>query len=131
MSAIFSFTSQDKKGEGAYQVVVCELGNVTRLNAQVLEGLGLGINHLVDELSLNLVSGESMPPEHLVHDAGNRLEDCLGDVDVSSLLVDFGIHHGCDLAHAVLLGAVELKRLTSGGVIVEDLLKGGTNINGL
>lgn len=93
----------------AYQVVVCELGNVTRLNIQILECLGLGVDDLVQVLALNKILREGVPPEQSVHDLGDRLHDGLGDVDVGSLLEDFLVNHGSNLSHGVLLGAIKLK----------------------
>lgn len=93
----------------AYEVVVCELGNVTRLDIQILECLGLGIDDLVQVLALDKILREGVPPEQLVHDLGDRLQDGLGDVDVGSLLEDFLVNHGSNLSHGVLLGAVKLK----------------------
>lgn len=40
---------------GTYQVVVGEVDNVTRLNTEILKGLGLRVNDLVQVLSLNLI----------------------------------------------------------------------------
>lgn len=104
-----------------YQVVVGKVGNVTRLNAEVLEGLCLRVNDLVNKFALNFVSRHAVPPERLVENPGNRLQHSLGDVDVSPLLKNLLVHHGRNLCHAVLLGAVQFKRLTCGGVVVEHL----------
>ena len=114
-----------------HQVVVCELFDVTRLDTQILECLGLGINNLIHELTLHQVGRESVPPEHLVQDSGDGLHESLGDIDMSPLLEDFYVHHGGNLGHSILLGAIELKGLADSRLVVEDLLKGSTNIDRL
>lgn len=72
-----------------------------------------------------------MPPENLVENLGDRLEDGLGDVEVTSLLVNLLVDHVGDLLHGVLLRSVELKSLSGRAVVVEDLLEGGTDIDRL
>lgn len=56
-----------------YQVLECEVGNVTRLNVKILESLRLGIDDLIDEFSHNLIAASCGPPESLVQDVGNWL----------------------------------------------------------
>ena len=45
-----------------YQVVVCEIHDIARLDAEVLEGLGLRVNHLVKELALD--APDVAPPKN-------------------------------------------------------------------
>lgn len=113
----------------AYQVVIGEVGNVTRLNAEVLEGLGFRIDDLIHEFSLDLICRHCVPPESLVENLSNGLQHRLGDIEMSALLEDFLVNKVCNLSHAVLLRSVELKGLSSGGVIIEHLLKSGTDID--
>lgn len=114
-----------------YQVVVGEVGDIDGLHAEILERLGLRVNDLVHELTLNLIGGQGVPPEGLVQDTSDGLENGLGNVDVSTLLEDFLVHKLSDLGHAVLLRSVQLVGLASSGVVVKQLLESGTNINGL
>lgn len=111
--------------------MISEVGNVTRLNSEVLEGLCLRIDDLVEEFSLNLVSRHGMPPESFVENASHGLQYSLGDIDVSPLLEDFLINHLRNLGHSILLGAVKLESLTSGRVIVEHLFQTCTDVDGL
>lgn len=108
---------------------VRQIGNL--VHAEILEGLGLGVDLLVDELALHLVGGHGVPPEVLVEVVGEGLENGLGDVDVSALLDDFTVHQLGDLRGGVVLGTVELESLTNRAVIVQHLLEGSTDVNGL
>jgi hypothetical protein len=45
-----------------YQVLVCEVRNVGRFDVQVFESLGILVDELVKELSLNLVFAANRPP---------------------------------------------------------------------
>lgn len=112
-----------------HQIVVGEVDNVTRLDAEVLKRLGLGIDDLVQELSLDLISRHSVPPKHLVQQLSDRLQDSLRHVEVSSLLVNLLVNHDRNLLHAVLLRTVKLEGLSCSGVVKEDLLKSSTDIN--
>lgn len=107
---------------------VLQLG---RLNTQVLEGLGRGIDLLVDELALNLVRRPDVPPQQLVHVVRERLQQGLGHVDVAAALDDLAVHQLGDLGHRVVLGAVQLEGLTRGRVVVQHVLQSGSDINGL
>lgn len=109
--------------------MICEISDVTRLNVEILECLGRRVNDLVVELALNLVGRHGVPPQEAVQNASQRLENSLGKIDVTALLVNLSIDHNGDLCQAVLLGAVELEGLTSRRVIVKHLLESGTNIN--
>lgn len=111
--------------------MVCEVGNVTRLDVKVLEGLGRGVNDLIVELTLNLIGRHGVPPEEAVQDASQRLENSLGKINVATLLVDLPVDHDGDLRQAVLLGTVQLKCLTCRRVIVQHLLESSTNVDGL
>lgn len=115
----------------AYQIVVGEVGDIRRLHAEILEGLGLGVDHLIHKLTLDLVGREGVPPEIAVEKTSDGLQEGLGNVDVSSLLEDLLVNHGSNLGQAVLLGSVELKGLTSGTVIVENSLQSSANIDRL
>lgn len=97
-----------------YQVMVGEVSNVTGLNAQIPESLGLRVDVLVQELTLYLIGSDGSEIEELVEQLGDGFQDSLGDVDVAALLVDFLVNHLGDLTHAVLLGAVELEGLSGG-----------------
>lgn len=114
-----------------YQIVIDVVANLTRLNAKVLEGLCSLINNLVVELTLNLISRANGPPKNLVEQSSHGLQDGLGDVNVSPLLEDFPVNQLRDFSCRVVLGAVELKGLGYGVVIVEDLLQSLANIDNL
>lgn len=102
-----------------------------RLNVEVLERLGVGVDHLVDELTLHLVGGDGGPPEELVQVVRQRLEDGLGHVDVTAVLDDFAVDQLGNLGGGVVLGAVQLEGLTDGAVVVQHALQSSTDINGL
>lgn len=106
--------------------VVC---NVNGLDAQVLEGLGGGVDVLVEELADNLVLAGNWPPEELVEEVGKRLHELSGDVDVASRLEDFTVNHFLELGQLVLLGAVKLVGLAGSGVVVQHLLEGLANVD--
>jgi hypothetical protein len=106
----------------------CELG---WFNSKILEGLGSWIDFLVNELALNLVGGENGPPESLVQEAGCRLENTLGEVDVAAVLDDFLINQLGDLCCRVVGWAVQLVGLGCGAVILEHDLQRLTHINSL
>lgn len=111
--------------------MVGEVGDICRLEAEVLEGLGLRIDDLVVELTLNLIGRHDGPPKGLVQDTGDRLEDLLGHIHVAPPLVDFAVNHLGDLSGSVGLGTVELKSLRSSVVVPEHLFKSLANINHL
>lgn len=116
----------------ALQVVEGQVGQIGGLlHAQVLEGLGCRVNHLVHELALHLIGGQGVPPQELVHVVGEGLEDGLGDVDVTALLDDFTVDQLGDLGGGVVLGTVQLEGLAGGAVIVQHTLQSGTDIDGL
>lgn len=50
---------------------------------------------------------------------------------MTSGLEDFALDELLDLGHRVLLGAVELVGLASGAVVLQHLLKCGTDVNGM
>jgi hypothetical protein len=101
------------------------------LHAQVLEGLGFWVDHLVDELTLDLVGRQGVPPQVLVDVVSEGLEEGLGDVDVAALLDDFAVDQLGNLGSGVVLGAVQLVCLTRGAVVMQHALEGGTDIDGL
>lgn len=108
---------------------VRQVGNL--VHAEILEGLGRGVDLLVNELALDLVGGHGVPPEVFVEVVGEGLEEGLGNVNVGALLDDFTVDQLGNLRGGVVLGTVELEGLTNGAVIVQHLLKGGTDVNGL
>lgn len=113
----------------AYQVLVGEVGDVARLDAEVLEGLRVLVNDLVVELALNLVGGAEGPPQSPVQDTKKGLHHGFGQVDVTALLDDLTVDKLRNLLHAVLLGAVELEGLAGGRVVVADLLECLTDVD--
>ena len=120
--------------EVAYQVVEGQVGQIGQIglrNAEVLEGLRCGVDHLVDELTLNLIGRHGVPPEELVEVVSQGLQDGLGEVDVAALLDDFTVNQLGDLRSRVVLGTVQLVSLTGGGVVVQHSLKTLTNVDGL
>lgn len=106
-------------------------GQINRLNAQVLEGLSIRVDHLVNELPLNLVRRDNGPPEQLVQVVRNRLQDRLGNVDVTAVLDDFTVNQLGNFGSRVVLGTVKFESLTSSGVIVKHTLQSIANIGGL
>lgn len=62
---------------------------------------------------------------------GEGLHDGLWHVHVAAVLDNFLVHQLRDLGGRVVLGAVELERLTDGAVIVQHSLEGSADINGL
>lgn len=102
-----------------------------RLDAQILERLCLGINHLVEKLLLHLVRRHGRPPEEPVQRASNGLEDAFGEVDVAAAFVDFAVDELGDFGHGVIFGAVEFKGLRGGGVVLKHTFKGVADVNGL
>lgn len=116
----------------ALQVVEGQVGQIGGLlHAQVLEGLGIRVDDLVEELALHLIGGQGVPPQELVDVVGEGLEEGLGDVNVTALLDDFTVDQLGDLGGGVVLGAVQLEGLTGGAVVVQHALQSGTDINGL
>lgn len=104
---------------------------VDRLNVEILERLGVGVDHLVDELTLHLVGGDGGPPEVLVQVVSQRLEDGLGHVDVTAVLDNFAVDQLGNLGGGVVLGTVQLEGLTDGAVVVQHALQSSTDINSL
>ena len=58
-----------------YQVVIRQVGDRIRLNAEILKRFGVGVNDMVDEFTLDLVSAADGPPEELVENVGERFHD--------------------------------------------------------
>lgn len=111
------------------EVEVSQIFQVSRLDAEVLKGLCRAVDELVDGLLLTLVSTSNWPPNKLVKVVQERFHHSLWYVNVSSLMNDFPINQFTNFGHAVFLRTVELKRLSSCGVVVANLLKSSTNIN--
>lgn len=115
-----------------YQVVEGQLGQISQLvHAQVRKGLGLRVNHLVEVLTLHLIGGHGVPPQSLVKVEGEGLEELLGHVDASALLDDLGVDKLGNLGSRVFLGAVELKGLADGALVVQHALQGASDIDSL
>lgn len=104
--------------EKTYQVEVSESADLSGLNVQIFEGLGRGINLLINELTLNLISGKSGPPKVLVEVVSGRLQDDLWDVDMATVLNDFLVDELSDFGSRVLFWTVEFECLSSGVVII-------------
>ena len=114
-----------------YQVVVGEVGDICRFDAEVLEGLGVRIDDLVVELTLNLIGRHDGPPKGLVHETSDGLQNLLRNIDMAPPLVDLAVNHLGDLSGAVGLGAVKLVSLGSSRIVEEHLLKSLTNVDDL
>lgn len=108
-----------------------QAAQLRRLNAQILERLRLRINHLIDVFALNLIRRYGVPPESLVEDIGNRFQDALWYVDMSSSLDDLAIHELGYLGHGVVRGPEELVGLRGGSVVLEHGFESGADIDGL
>lgn len=117
------------KSVKTYHVVVCELADVTRLDTKVLERLGVLIDDLVNVLHLDLLFRDNWPPQQLVQDDSNRLQDLPGHVDVLALVEDFSVDHLGNLGSRVFLGAVQLVGLRSRVVVVEHQFKSMADID--
>lgn len=123
--------SQNDKTTNTYQVVEGEVLQLSRLNPKILEGLGRGVDSLVDEFPLDLIGGDGGPPEVLVQVVSQSLEGTLGQVQVTTALDDFTVHELGNLSGRVVLGTVELIGLTRSGVVVKHVLESSANIRGL
>lgn len=116
---------------GTYQVVEGEVAEISRLDAEVLEGLSGGINLLVNEFPLDLIRRESVPPEEPIEPVGGRLQNGLRDVDVTAVLDDLTVHELSDLSCGVVLRTVKLEGRRGGRVIVQHALQSVANIDSL
>lgn len=114
-----------------YQILVGHAPQFNRLDAQILEALGVLVELLVNELPLNLIAGRGRPPDEAVESLGNWLHQLLGDVNVSPVLDDLLVDKFGELSHRVFARAVQLVGLGSRGVVVEHLLESHTNIDGV
>ena len=114
-----------------YQIVESQVSKVSWLNAEVLEGLCVWIDDLVQELTLNLVTRKNWPPKSLVEEGGSWLKNSLWHVDVSAVLVDFLVNQLSNLGCGVVLWAVKLVCLGSSAVILNHLLQSSSDINGV
>ena len=114
-----------------YEVVVDEVADLTRLDAKILECLCCVVDDLVMELSLNLVGRRDGPPQQLVQETSDGLENGLGHIDVSALLVNFPVHKLSNLGRRIILRPIELESLRGGGVVVEHELQSLANIDDL
>ena len=114
-----------------HQGVISVGCNVGWLDTEILESLCVGVDDLIHELADGLVSATDVPPEKLVQDGCERGHDLEGQVDVLPGLEDFPVDQVLDLGHLVLLWSVEFVGLSSGAVVVEHLLEGGSYIDGV
>lgn len=112
-----------------YEIEIGKTGDLSRLNVQVLESFGSRINVLINELAFNLVSGHGRPPQVFVKVVSSGLKNNLREIDVAAMLDNFLVDNLGKLSSRVLLGAIELKGLRSGVVIVQHALKSGSDIN--
>lgn len=108
-----------------------QVSKVSWLDAEVLEGLRIWIDDLIQELTLNLVTGKDRPPKSLVKESGSWLEDSLWHVDVSAVLVDFLVDQLSDLGCGIVLWSVELVCLRGSVVVLEHFLQSVSDINGM
>ncbi len=111
--------------------MVSKVSKVNWLDAEILEGLGVWIDDLIDELALDLVTGKNRPPKSLVKESGGWLKDGLWHVNVSAVLVNFLVNQLSDLGHRIVLWSVKLVCLGCGAVILEHLLEGRSDIDGV
>lgn len=102
-----------------------------RLNPQILECLRLRINLLIEKLFFHLVRRRGRPPDELIQHSRNGFEDAFGDVDVAAAFVDFAVDELRDFGHGVVFRAVELEGLGGGGVVLEHVFEGLTDVDGL
>lgn len=114
-----------------YHILVCKLADLARLDPEILEGLCLLINHLVNVFHLNLLCRQRGPPEHLVQDPRSGLENPARHIDVSPRVKDLPVYHIGDVGSGVLLGPIELVGLPRRGVVVEHQLKSVADVNRL
>lgn len=108
-----------------------QAADISWLNSEILKGLGRGVNLLIDKFPFDLVGRGDRPPEGLVEDTRNWLEDGLWNVDVSAVLDNFLVHHLGNLSSRIVLGTVEFVSLRSSAIVLEHFLKGLANIDGL
>lgn len=76
--------------------MVGEVRDAAGLDPKVLKSLSRLVDLLVDELALDLIRREEVPPGGFVGDLRNGREDRLGDVNVGTLLEYFPINHASD-----------------------------------
>lgn len=69
-----------------------KVGDIAGLDAQVFECLGVGIDDLVDELTLDFVAGCGFPPDQLVKELGDWFHDQFWDVQVAAFFEDFFVY---------------------------------------
>lgn len=120
-----------KANQSAYQIVESEVAQLRRLNSKVLERLRSRVNLLVDKLALHLVGRHGVPPEKLVEVVGSRLHQDLGNIEMAAVLDDLAVNQLGNLRHGVVLRAVQLKSLTSRGVIMQHALESSSDIERL
>ena len=98
-----------------------KLGDITGLDAQIFESLGTGINSLINEFSLDLVSRCCRPPDEVVQKLGDRFHDRFWKVDVSAFLENFLICQSGDLREGIVFGSVKLICLWSRVIIFSHM----------
>lgn len=99
------------------------------LNSKVAESLRRWINLLVDKFALDFVGGQDRPPESLVQDLGNWLNDLFRNIDVSAVLDDLLVYKLGNFSCRIILWTVEFKGLRCGAVILKHLLKSLTDVD--
>ena len=113
------------------QILIRHGLEVNGLDVQVLESLGVGVDGLVDEFALDLGFGRRWPPDVFVEVPGDGFQESGGDVHVAALLEDFLVDERGYLFHSVFARAVELEGFGGGGVVVEHLLQGYADVDGV
>jgi hypothetical protein len=108
-----------------------EVGQLIRLDSEILERLGCLVDFLVDKFALDLIGAQSVPPEVLVEKVSGGLQDALGNIDMAAALDDFPVNEFSNLSGRVVLGAVKLEGLAGSGVIVQHALEGRTDVDDL
>lgn len=111
--------------------MVCQITQLGRLDAQILERLGSLLNRLVERFLFELVGRHDGPPDDFVEVVEDRFEEGFGQVDVSSFFEDFPVDELGDLGHGVIRWTVEFEGLADRGVVVADFLESFTDIDGL
>ena len=81
------------------QILESKICQVSRLDVEILEGFGLAVDDLVNELSLDFVSRRGFPPYGLVEQFGDRLQYPLWNVHMSPALEDLTIGKLGDFGH--------------------------------
>lgn len=108
-----------------------QVAQLRRLYPKILERLRVWVDLLVNELPLHLVGRHGVPPEQFVEVVCSRLQEDLGDIEVTATLDDLAINQLGNLRHGIVLRAVQLESLTSCSIVVQHLLKRGADVDDL